>query len=225
MTTTTTSSNNLTKIQKLDLLKDHMQKNKKLPLRETANQLVFGDGDPDSEVYFLGEAPGFHEDKHGKPFVGLAGRLLNEMLESIGLKRANVYISNVVRFRPPNNRDPLPEELEAFAPYVDKEIEIIDPKIIVTLGRFSMNKFIPEVKISQVHGQARIINWKGKDRIVIPMYHPAAALRAGAVKKLLAEDFQKIKKYLKESTDKISETSTIEVKTADSKPKQLDLLS
>ncbi len=180
----------------LKLLKE-MAADKSLPLREGATQLVFGDGNPDSEIYFLGEAPGYWEDQKGKPFVGLAGKLLNELIESIGNKREDVYISNVVRFRPPENRDPTPEEIAAFAPYVDREIEIINPKIIVTLGRFSMGKFLPEAKISLVHGQIKQVPWKGKAVTVIPMYHPAAALRAGEVMKKIKEDFLKIPEALK----------------------------
>lgn len=179
------------------MLKEHMQKNTKLPLRETATQLVFGEGNPDSKIYFLGEAPGFHEDKQGRPFVGLAGKLLTELIQNIGLKREDVYISNIVRFRPPDNRDPLPEEISAFAPYINKEIEVIDPDIIVTLGRFSMAKFIPDVKISQVHGQHREIELNGRKITIVPMYHPAAALRAGAVMQQLREDFNKLGNVLK----------------------------
>ncbi|MBI3342251.1 uracil-DNA glycosylase [Candidatus Curtissbacteria bacterium] len=173
-----------------------MEADMKLPLRLGATQLVFGDGNPDTQVYFLGEAPGYYEDKQGNPFVGLAGKLLDKLLEEIGLERPKVYISNVVRFRPPGNRDPEPDEIAAFRPYVDEEIEIIDPKIIVTLGRFSMGKFLPDVKISQVHGKAFKISFQGKPVLVLPMYHPAAALRAGAILEQLREDFKLIRKAL-----------------------------
>lgn len=184
------------KIEDLAILKKQMQEDKDLPLRNGATQLVFGEGNPDAEIYFLGEAPGYFEDQQGRPFVGQAGKLLDKLIESIGLKRADVYISNVVRFRPPENRDPLPEELEAFRPYVDKEIAIVDPKLIVTLGRFSMGKFLPDVKISMVHGQVRHLDWQGKKVTVIPMYHPAAALRAGEVMTKLTEDFKVITQVL-----------------------------
>lgn len=173
-----------------------MEEDKSLPLRSGATQLVFGEGNPDTEIYFLGEAPGYHEDKQGRPFVGLAGKLLDQLIESIGLKREDVYISNVVRFRPPGNRDPEPDELAAFAPYVDEEIEIIGPKLIVTLGRFSMGKFLPGSKISQVHGTISPVRWQGKNLVVIPMYHPAAALRATAILTTLKSDFQKIPEAL-----------------------------
>lgn len=206
------------KVKKLADLKKRMEEDKTLPLRSTATQLVFGDGNPDSQIYFLGEAPGFHEDKQGKPFVGMAGKLLNQTLEEIGLKREDVYISNVVRFRPPENRDPLPEELDAFAPYIDEEIEIINPKMIVTLGRFSMGKFIPDVKISQVHGKPRTVNYKSNEYLVIPMYHPAAALRAGAVMNQFKEDFKIIPQLL--NPDKPTEKPKTEEAA---KPKQESL--
>lgn len=193
-------------------LKKRMQEDNTLPLRSGATQLVFGEGNPDTKVYFLGEAPGYFEDKHGRPFVGLAGQLLNKLIESIGLRREDVYISNVVRFRPPANRDPEPEELAAFAPYVDEEINIIDPKVIVTLGRFSMNKFLPEARISSVHGIKSKVDYSGKKIIVMPMYHPAAALRNGAIMELLKKDFLLIKIALESQDDekKDDEESIIE---------------
>lgn len=186
----------MSKQQQLNDLKTKMQQDMSLPLREQATQLVFGEGSPDAKIYFLGEAPGFYEDRDGRPFIGQAGKLLSQLIESIGLTRPEVYISNIVRFRPPENRDPLPEEIDAFKPYVDEEIMIIDAPIIVTLGRFSMNKFLPDTKISQVHGQIFDKNLNGKIVKILPMYHPAAALRAGAVMNLLKQDFQKIKQQL-----------------------------
>lgn len=186
----------MTKQERLAELKAAMEADKKLPLRLGATQLVFGDGNPDTQVYFLGEAPGYFEDKQGKPFVGLAGKLLSKLLNEIGLERDKVYISNVVRFRPPVNRDPEPTEIAAFQPYVDEEIKIINPKIIVTLGRFSMGKFLPGVKISQVHGKAFKVDFLGREILVLPMYHPAAALRAGAILEQLRDDFKLIRKAL-----------------------------
>lgn len=180
-------------------LKKQMEEDKGLPLREGATQLVFGEGNPDAEIYYLGEAPGYWEDQKGRPFVGQAGKLLDELIISLGYQRKDVYISNVVRFRPPENRDPLPEEIAAFAPYVDMEIEIINPKIIITLGRFSMGKFLPGAKISQVHGKIQQIRWKEKPVIVVPMYHPAAALRNGEIMQQLKKDFQVIPKALEEA--------------------------
>lgn len=201
------------KKSKLQDLKKRMQEDKTLPLRSGATQLVFGEGNPDTKVYFLGEAPGYFEDKYGRPFVGLAGQLLDKLIESIGLSRSDVYISNVVRFRPPSNRDPEPSELAAFAPYVDEEINIIDPKVVVTLGRFSMNKFLPEARISSVHGIRSVVDWPfdktqgkiGKKIIVLPMYHPAAALRNGAVMETLKKDFLLIKLALASQADEDSD--------------------
>lgn len=198
----------MSKISELQNLKKEIQNDDNLPLRKGATQLVFGEGNPDAKIYFLGEAPGYWEDQKGRPFVGQAGKLLDKALEKIGINRSDVYISNVVRFRPPNNRDPLPEELEAFAPYVDKEIEVIDPKVIVTLGRFSMGKFLPDVKISRVHGKVFEVDWQGKKRIVVPMFHPAAALRRDEIMKEFLEDFEKLKtlfdKQLKEKAEQLN---------------------
>lgn len=184
------------KAEKLAELKKRMQADVTLPLKAGATQLVFGEGNPDTDLYFLGEAPGYYEDREGRPFVGLAGKLLDQLIESIGLKRQDVYISNVVRYRPPANRDPEEDEIAAFAPYVNAEIKIIDPKIIVTLGRFSMAKFLPDAKISSVHGKIFKVDFQDKIRLVIPMYHPAAALRNGAILNNLKNDFIVIKKAL-----------------------------
>lgn len=233
-------ASSVNKKQRLANLKKRMVEDSSLPLRDGATQLVFGDGNPDTEIYFLGEAPGFYEDQQGKPFVGQAGKLLDKLIESIGLKRSDVYISNVVRFRPPQNRDPLPEEIAAFQPYVDEEIEIINPKLFVTLGRFSMGKFLPEAKISQVHGQIKKAFWsfgKAQDKkekivTVIPMYHPAAALRNGAVMQQFEEDFKKIPQALEDVKKAGSEgnvgggeLSQPEEKASEpDKPEQLNLL-
>ena len=145
----------------------------------------------------IGEAPGFHEDQQGKPFVGAAGQLLNKLLASAGLKREDVYITNVLKNRPPNNRDPLPEEIQEAARFLDAQIEIIDPKVIVTLGRFSMTKFMPGAKITYVHRQPKRVG----RRVVIPMFHPAAALRSGEVMNLTKADFEKLPEILKEAED------------------------
>lgn len=213
------------KVAQLADLKQRLDADKSLPLRDGATQLVFGDGNPDAEIYFLGEAPGYFEDQQGRPFVGQAGKLLDKMLQLIGIARKDVYISNVVRFRPPANRDPEPGELASFAPYVDEEIEIINPKLIVTLGRFSMGKFIPDVKISQVHGQARIVDWKGRQITVMPMYHPAAALRAGEVLKLFEKDFTKIPALLESiKNEGAPATEVVETEKIDDGPKQLELI-
>lgn len=190
------------KQKELSNLKNKMQKDTKLPLRKGAENLVFGEGNPNTKILFIGEGPGFWEDKKGRPFVGNAGSFLNQLLHSIKLPRKEVFITNVVNYRPPGNRDPLPEEIEAFRPYIDKIIEIINPRAIVTLGRFSMTKFLPSAMISKVHGKPHKVSWKGKDIVVIPMYHPAAGLRRVEIKRQTIEDFKKIHEILKEA-DKI----------------------
>lgn len=200
------------KQKRLERLKQEMAKNETLPLRKEATNLVFGEGNPDAKVMFIGEGPGYWEDQKGRPFVGNAGAFLNQLLHSINLKRREgftignrkdeVFITNVINYRPPGNRDPLPEEIGAFRPYIDKMIEIIRPKMIVTLGRFSMAKFLPGVKISDVHGKLQTMVWKGREIAVVPMYHPAAGLRNGEIKRRSIEDFQKLTEILKE-IDKI----------------------
>ena len=141
---------------------------------------------------FIGEAPGFHEDQQGLPFVGRAGQLLNTALQDIGLKRQDVYIANVIKHRPPENRDPGPSELEACRPYLLSQLEIIEPKIVVALGRFSMNLFLPEAKISRDHGQPRWVTWQGKKVLVVPMFHPAAALRNPQIMRQYRDDMKKL---------------------------------
>lgn len=144
------------------------------------------------DVMFIGEGPGFHENQQGKPFVGQAGGFLDELLAAAGLNRDEVFITNVVKCRPPNNRDPMPEELLACAGYLDEQIALLDPKVIVTLGRFSMAKFIENGRISQIHGKAHQVD----DRLVVTMYHPAAALHQPALRPALVEDFSKLRALL-----------------------------
>lgn len=158
-----------------------------------ATQLVFGDGSPDAEIVFIGEAPGKNEDIQGVPFVGAAGKFLAEMLEMIGLSRSDVYITNIVKYRPPNNRDPLPEEKVAFLPYLKKQIGIIKPKLIVTLGRHSMDCLLPGLKISEVHGQPKRL----AGQVYLPLFHPAAALYNGGLRQTLVDDFLSIPLILK----------------------------
>ena len=148
---------------------------------------VPGEGSSRAEVMFIGEGPGFHEDRQGRPFVGPAGSFLNELLASVDLDRSTVFITNVVKHRPPENRDPLPDEIAACGGYLDRQIEAINPKVIVTLGRYSMAKFFPTAKISQIHGQAKVIG----GRIVVAMYHPAAALHQAALKQTVVDDFKR----------------------------------
>jgi uracil-DNA glycosylase family 4 len=172
-------------------------------LAEAATQLVFGDGNPNAEVVFVGEAPGKNEDLQGKPFVGAAGKFLNEMLEMIDLKRDDIYITNIVKYRPPNNRDPLPEEKKAFLPYLQSQLEVIQPKVLVTLGRHSMNCFLPDLQISQVHGQPKRVKLQLKDNsdtlevVILPLFHPAAALYNGAMRQTLIDDFALIPTIIK----------------------------
>lgn len=186
----------MTKKEKLDALKKEVQENKSLPLRDQATQLVFGVGNAEAEILFIGEAPGFYEDQKGEPFVGAAGKLLDQSLQSIEVKREDVFITNVVMFRPPNNRDPLPAELEAFDEYIKKIVEIIKPKLIVTLGRFSMAKFLSNVKITQVHGKLYRKSFGNQKIYIIPMFHPAAALRNPPVMESFKNDFLRLPKAL-----------------------------
>lgn len=177
----------MSKGEALENLKQEIEKDASLPLYGQAN-LVFGEGNPDTDVLFIGEAPGFHEDRLGRPFVGNAGKLLDKLILANGWKREDVYITNIIKRRPPENRDPLPEEIEAYKPYLAKQIELIDAKAIVPLGRFSMNYFLPEAKISRDQGK---VFWVDGHKI-IPMFHPAAALRAGAVLKELENSFRRL---------------------------------
>lgn len=178
----------------LDTIHQQILDNKICPdLAATATQLVFGDGNPDADIVFVGEAPGKNEDIQGKPFVGAAGKFLNEMLESIGLNREDVYITNIVKYRPPNNRDPLSEEKDAFLPFLQAQIEVIQPKVVIPLGRHSMNCFLPDLQISKVHGQPK----RYKNMVYLPLYHPAAALYNGGMRNTLLEDFASIPALLK----------------------------
>jgi len=176
----------MTKQPKLDQIKADIMKANICPdLAKQATQLVFGDGNADADIVFIGEAPGKNEDLQGIPFVGAAGKFLNEMLEMIGLKREDIYITNIVKYRPPNNRDPLPEEKTAFLPYLEQQMAVIQPKVIVTLGRHSMECFLPGLKISQVHGQPKRKN----GQVYLPLFHPAAALYNGGMRQTLIDDF------------------------------------
>lgn len=173
-----------------DLKKDLETKAGKISLLKTSEDVIFGEGNPDANIFFIGEAGGFWEAKLRRPFVGNAGKLLDQLIISIGLIRQNVYITNVVKARPPENRDPLPNEIEEFKYYLDKELEIIKPKVIVTLGRYAMMKFLPFGKISSDHGKSRIIGYNRGKYIFIPMFHPAAALRGATVEQQLRDDFK-----------------------------------
>jgi uracil-DNA glycosylase family 4 len=164
----------------------------KCELARTRTKAVPGEGNANARVMLIGEGPGWHEDQQGRPFVGAAGKFLNELLGLAGLNREDVFITNVVKCRPPGNRDPLPDEIAACAPYLERQIAAIDPDVIVTLGRYSMSRWFPGEKISKIHGQPR----KDGRRLIVPMYHPAAALHQGALKAVIEEDFTKLPKFL-----------------------------
>lgn len=174
----------------LDNLAAEIIKDKICPdLAAQATQLVMGDGNADADIVFIGEAPGKNEDLQGKPFVGAAGKFLDEMLAAAGLRRQDVYITNIVKYRPPNNRDPLPEEKRQFWPYLMRQLEVIQPKAVLTLGRHSGGGFIPNLRISQDHGRPRRVRLHELEFVVIPLYHPAAALYNGSMRQTLIDDF------------------------------------
>ena len=189
-------------------------------LSKTRKRAVPGEGPVDAEIMFIGEAPGYHENEQGRPFIGQAGRFLDELLASIDLDRGKVYITNVVKCRPPNNRDPLPHEIEACAPYLERQLALIKPRVVVTLGRFSMAKFFPGAMISRIHGQPKRIG----DTFYFPMYHPAAALRSDALRPVMTTDMQKIPSFIADARS-LSETHGETGSHADTEevPKQLCL--
>lgn len=180
------------------LAKEIIERNICPELKEQAVQLVMGDGNPNADIVFIGEAPGKNEDIQGKPFVGAAGKFLNTMLEAAGMERSDVYITNIVKYRPPNNRDPLPEEKAAFLPYLLRQIEIINPKVVITLGRHSMEYFLPNAKIGDIHGQSERVVIGDQTLLVMPLYHPAAALYNGSLRQALIDDFLKVPEVIKE---------------------------
>lgn len=198
----------MTKHKQLHNLKNEMEKDESLPLKKGANKLVFGSGNTEADVLAVGEGPGRTEDFQGLPFVGQAGKLLDKFFLLAEIKRKDIFITNIVHHRPPDNRDPLPEEILAYGKYLDRIIEIINPKIIITLGRFSMAKFLPNVFISGVHGKKFNLTWKDKKIVVVPMYHPAASLRNGNILEAEKLDFLNLKSILsetlKEESDKLS---------------------
>ena len=161
-------------------------------LSKSRTKAVPGEGPENAAIMFVGEGPGFHEDKQGRPFVGAAGQFLEELLAGIGMRREQVFIANVVKCRPPGNRDPLPEEIEACRPYLDRQIELINPRVVVTLGRYSMARWFPNAKISAIHGQTR----KLEGRLIVPMFHPAAALHQPSLRRDVEADFKKLPEIL-----------------------------
>ena len=192
------------------------------PLAAGRLNVVPGEGPANSQIMFIGEGPGFHEDRQGKPFVGPAGNFLDELLGYAGLKRSEVFITNVIKCRPPENRDPQPEELAACQRYLDAQIAAINPRIIVTLGRFSMARFIKDGKISRIHGYPH----KVESRIVVTMYHPAAALHQPALKDALIQDFSRLRDLMNQPTSRLMEQNyneSAESPTKENPPEQLSL--
>jgi uracil-DNA glycosylase family 4 len=175
-------------VSELEKLVEQIAQCTRCGLHRGRTKVVPGEGPESPDILLIGEAPGFHEDQQGRPFVGSAGQFLEELLETIGLTREDVYIANVIKCRPPKNRDPLPEEIEACKPYLDRQIELLKPKVIVTLGRFSMARAFPNARISRIHGNPRKID----DVVYYPMYHPAAALHQPSLRRVIVEDMSRI---------------------------------
>lgn len=181
----------------LDQIKADIEKKNVCPdLALAATNLVMGDGNVDADIVFIGEAPGKSEDEQGLPFVGAAGKFLNEMLASINLDRQDVYITNIVKYRPPDNRDPSGDEKKAFWPFLIRQLDVIAPKIVVALGRHSMEHFLPDMRISQVHGEPKRIQFGERKLVIVPLYHPAAALYNGRLRETLLDDFARIPKIM-----------------------------
>lgn len=172
-------------------------------LHQAAMKAVPGEGPPDARIMFIGEAPGFNEDRQGRPFVGAAGQFLEELLGLAGLRRADVFIANVVKHRPPNNRDPEPDEIAACSEFLERQIAAINPPVIVTLGRYSMARWFPGEKISRIHGQPR---WIG-ERMIIPMMHPAAALHQPQYRTLIEADFRRLPEFVAQAEARIAQRS------------------
>ena len=196
----------------------------KCALHRERKKAVPGEGPATAEIMFIGEGPGFHENEQGRPFVGAAGKFLDQLLEQAGVTRADVFITNVVKCRPPANRDPLPDEISTCCDtYLENQIKAINPGIIVTLGRFSMGRFIPNAKISAIHGQMRKVG----DHFVIPMFHPAAALHQAALKPAILADFAKLPELLRAASAAQGKSPAVnkqaEVPKQNDEPKQLDL--
>lgn len=199
---------------KLDALREEIAVCTRCELHRAATNPVPGDGNANARILLIGEAPGFHEDAQGKPFVGNSGKFLTDLLEKAGLNREDVFITNVVKHRPPGNRDPLPDEMAACSYFLEQQIEIIDPDVIVTLGRFSLAKYFPGQRISKIHGQPKEVG----GRYIVPMYHPAAALHNGSLRPQIEADFQKLPRLLAER-DKARESA--ESKKSEAKQQNL----
>ncbi len=192
-------------------------------LHKSRVKAVPGEGPANAQIMFIGEGPGFHENQSGRPFVGPAGNFLNELLASINMKREEVFICNVVKCRPPGNRDPQPDEIKACSEYLDRQIDLIDPKVIVTLGRYSMARWFPEARISHIHGKPR----RSGKRLIVPMYHPAAALHQPSLRQELVDDFLKLPQFLADARKGWEEANddpdTKDDDTSSAQPQQLSL--
>lgn len=201
-------------MSQLTELYDQIRTCVKCQLSQSRTLAVPGEGPEDANILFIGEAPGFHEDRQGRPFVGAAGQYLNELLAKVGLKREEVYIANVIKCRPPGNRDPLPDEVATCRVYLDHQIDLLHPRLVVTLGRFSMERYFPGASISRIHGQPKRVG----NVIYYPMFHPAAALHQPRWKSLLEEDFARIPGLL-------GQLEQIEEQEAKPQPPQAEQLS
>lgn len=168
---------------------------KRCPLHQSRTRAVAGEGTAPADIMLIGEGPGFYEDKQARPFVGASGKFLTQLLADIGYKRTDVFIANVVKCRPPNNRDPQPEELEACHDYLERQIAVVDPKVIVTLGRYSMQRYFPGASISKIHGQPKRVG----NRLIVPMFHPAAALHQPKWRPQVEADFARLPQFIKEA--------------------------
>ena len=205
-------------MSQLTQLYDQIKVCQKCDLAKGRNNTVPGEGPEHAEIMLIGEAPGFHEDRQGRPFVGAAGNLLDELLAGINLKRDQIYICNVLKCRPPQNRDPQPDEMEACKAYLDQQIALINPKVIITISRFAMTRWFVDKKISEIHGKPRKIG----DLVILPMYHPAAALHQPSLRSVLADDFKKIPGILKEMAN-LKEEAVEDASRKDKPPEQLSL--
>ncbi|MGQ9548277.1 MAG: uracil-DNA glycosylase family protein [Roseiflexus sp.] len=190
-------------------------------LHRSAMRAVPGEGPPDAKVMFIGEAPGFNEDRQGRPFVGAAGQFLEELLALAGLRRSDVFIANVIKHRPPDNRDPEPDEIAACSQFLERQIAALNPLVIVTLGRFSMARWFPGEKISRIHGQPRWID----GRLIVPMMHPAAALHQPQNRALIEADFRRLPDFIAQAEARVAHGAAPVVpdKPADPEVQQLSL--
>lgn len=210
----------LNKEEELKKIANELTKCQRCPLYKPATNPVPGNGNPQATIMLVGEAPGFWEDQKGIPFCGAAGKLLDELLVSINLDREKVFVTNMLKHRPPGNREPLPEEIESCRPFLDRQIEIIQPKVMVTLGRFSLAKFLPLGKITNDHGKGRILEYNGRRFIFIPMFHPAAALRGAEVERQLREDFKKILEEIRRLERVMNEVAEVKTTAMDEKKEE-----